>query len=102
MHRGSYLARRFAKNYTVALLARKPASFEPIVQEINDAGGKSFGFTADTSDAKSLKSAFEQLKEKMGNAKLAAAVYNVGGGLVRKPFLELSQDEIEGGWLANG
>ena len=38
----------------------------------------------------------------MGDAKLAAAVYNVGGGLVRKPFLELAQEDIEAAWAANG
>jgi NAD(P)-dependent dehydrogenase (short-subunit alcohol dehydrogenase family) len=102
MLRGSFVARRFAKNYAVALLARKASNFEPIVKEINDAGGEAIGISADTSDSKSVKAAFEQLKEKMGNAQLAAAVYNVGGGLVRKPFLELSEEDIEGGWAANG
>jgi len=49
-----------------------------------------------------VKKAFEQIKKEMGDASLAAAVYNVGGGFVRKPFLELSEDEFEAGWEANG
>jgi NAD(P)-dependent dehydrogenase (short-subunit alcohol dehydrogenase family) len=99
---GACLARRFSKNYTVALLARKSANYEPIAKEINAAGGKSIGISADTSDVSSVKSAFEQLKKEMGDAPLAVAVYNVGGGFVRKPFLELSPEEIEGGWASNG
>ncbi|KAJ9604161.1 hypothetical protein H2200_011684 [Cladophialophora chaetospira] len=98
---GSSIARRFAKNYAVALLSRKSSNFEPIVQEINDAGGKAFGINADTSDAQSIKMAFEQLKKETGG-KLAAAVYNVGGGLVKKPFLELKEEELEAAWGANG
>lgn len=32
----------------------------------------------------------------MGESTLAAAVFNVGGTLVRKPFLELTEDEFTG------
>ena len=84
------------------MLARKAANFEPIVQEINNNGGLAIGIGADTSDAASLKSAFEQLKEHMGDARLAAAVYNVGGGIVRKPFLELSEDDVNAAWASSG
>jgi hypothetical protein len=38
----------------------------------------------------------------MGDAKLAAAIYNVGGGFVRKPFLELTEKEFTDGWASNG
>ena len=99
---GSSIARRFARHYAVALLARKSANFEPIVEEINAAGGKAIGINADTSDAQSVKNAFEQLKKETRGANLAAAVYNVGGGLVRKPFLELKEEELETAWGANG
>jgi NAD(P)-dependent dehydrogenase (short-subunit alcohol dehydrogenase family) len=100
--RGASVARRFAKNYAVALLARKPENFEPLAKEINDAGGKAIGISTDATDSKSVKAAFEQLQKEMGGAPLAAAVYNVGGKFVRKPFLELTEDEFESGWEANG
>lgn len=45
---------------------------------------------------------FAKIKSAIGDAKLAAAVYNVGGKLVRKPFLELSPDEFAAGYNANG
>jgi NAD(P)-dependent dehydrogenase (short-subunit alcohol dehydrogenase family) len=49
-----------------------------------------------------VKAAFEQIKKEMGGASLAAAIYNVGGRFVRKPFLELSEEDFESGWEANG
>ncbi|KAI9809762.1 MAG: hypothetical protein M1825_000195 [Sarcosagium campestre] len=33
---------------------------------------------------------------------LAAAIFNVGGGFMRKPFLDLTGDEFEAGYEANG
>ena len=101
-HRGACVARRFAKNYAVALLARNSSNLDPVADEINAAGGKAIGIKCDTSDGKSVKAAFEQLQKEMGGAGLAAAIYNVGGRFVRKPFLELSDEEFESGWEANG
>ncbi|EXJ84598.1 7-alpha-hydroxysteroid dehydrogenase [Capronia epimyces CBS 606.96] len=99
---GASVARRFAQDYSVALLARKPANFDPVVAEINAAGGKAIGISTDCSDGKSVKAAFEQLKKEIGGGTLAAAIYNVGGRFIRKPFLELSEEEFESGWEANG
>lgn len=96
------MARRFAKNYAVALLARKSENYEPFVKAINDAGGKAIGISTDTADGKSIKSAFDQINKERGSAPLVAAIFNVGGGFVRKPFLELSPQEYESGWQANG
>lgn len=99
---GASVARRFAQKYAVALLARNPANYEPLVKEIEAAGGKAVGISTDVSDGKSVQNAFEQLKKEIGGAKVAAAVYNVGGGFVRKPFLELTDEEYEAGWKGNG
>ncbi|KIW82116.1 hypothetical protein Z517_05143 [Fonsecaea pedrosoi CBS 271.37] len=99
---GASVARRFAQHYSVALLARNRANFEPVVDEINAAGGKAIGISTDTSDGKSVKAAFEQLQKEIGSASIAAAIYNVGGRFVRKPFLELTDEEFESGWEANG
>jgi hypothetical protein len=38
----------------------------------------------------------------MGGAQLAAAVFNVGGKFIRKPFLELTEDDFMVGMEANG
>ena len=97
------MARRFAKSYPVALLARNPANYEDLVKEINSSGGKAIGISTDCSDADAVAKAFEQLKGEDGfQGNLAAAVYNVGGRFIRKSFLELTEEEFSTGWATNG
>ena len=59
---GASVARKFAQTYPVVLLARNPANYEPLVKEINGSGGKALGISADVSNEKSMKEAFEQIK----------------------------------------
>lgn len=86
----------------MALLARNPANYESIVKEINSAGGQAIGISTDTTSPESVKNAFAEIEKEFKGKKLAAAVYNVGGGFVRKPFLEMSLEEYEAGFNANG
>ena len=86
----------------MALLARKAANYEPLVQEIQADGGKAIGLSADVADPASVKNAFDSLKKEMGDAQLAAAVFNVGGAFIRKPFLDLNLEEFMAGIEANG
>lgn len=100
---GASVARRFAKSYPIALLARNPDNFNSLVDEINKSGGKAIGISTDCSDGESVKKAFEQIKGTDGfGGSCAAAVYNVGGRFIRAPFLELSQEDFETGWKTNG
>ncbi|KAL8705094.1 MAG: hypothetical protein Q9201_001777 [Fulgogasparrea decipioides] len=99
---GATVARKFGATYPVALLARNPDNYEDAVKDIKAAGGKAVGISADVSDAKSVKDAIGQAQKEFGGDKCAAAVFNVGGKFIRKPFLELSQEEFESGWEANG
>ncbi|KAI4157363.1 MAG: hypothetical protein LQ342_008336 [Letrouitia transgressa] len=99
---GATVARKFAASYPVALLARNPANYEDVVKEIQSSGGKAIGISTDVADAASVKSAFSKISSEFGDSKLAAAVYNVGGGFIRKGFLDLTQEEFESGWEANG
>lgn len=87
---GRSVALKFAKAYPVALLARNPANYEDIVKEINSAGGKAIGISTDVSDPSAVKSAFQQIEKDFAGLKLAAAIYNVGGKFIRKPFLDMS------------
>lgn len=73
-----------------------------MVNEINQAGGHAIGISTDASDGASVHNAFKVLKEQVGQGKVVAAIYNVGGRFIRKPFLELSAGEFESGWEANG
>lgn len=69
---------------------------------INTSGGIAHGFSVDTSSITTIADTFRQIKDIMGDSKLAAATYNVGGKLVRKPFLELTTEEFNAGYYANG
>ena len=86
----------------MVLLARSPGSYDPVAEEINSSGGQAFGISANVSDAASVKSAFEQISQKFPAASLAAAVFNSGGGFLRKPFLELTEEEFSTGFDSQG
>ncbi|GES63829.1 oxidoreductase, short-chain dehydrogenase/reductase family [Aspergillus terreus] len=99
---GASIARRFAKAYSVVLLARNPASFEPVVNEINTSGGQALGISTDLSDSTSVRAAFDKISKQYAGLALAAAVFNPGGGFVRKPFLELTEEEFTQGYESQG
>jgi NAD(P)-dependent dehydrogenase (short-subunit alcohol dehydrogenase family) len=94
---GRSVAIRFSEDYPIVLLARRPESYNDVVAEINKAGGKAIGITADATDETSLKSAFETIKKEFPNLKLAATIYNVrpNSRPSRKPFLELTQEDLD-------
>ncbi|KAK3344091.1 hypothetical protein B0T25DRAFT_317500 [Lasiosphaeria hispida] len=98
---GRSVALRFAKAYPVALLARKPESYNDIVAEIQKAGGQAIGISTDTADPESVKSAFEIIEKEFAEKKLAAAVYNVGAGFAVKPFLELQAEDLSASLASN-
>jgi NAD(P)-dependent dehydrogenase (short-subunit alcohol dehydrogenase family) len=87
---GRSLALKFSQAYSVALLARSPASYESIVEEINKNGGKAIGISTDVSDSASVKKAFKQIEEELGST-CSAAVFNASGGFKRAPFLETDE-----------
>lgn len=95
---GSSIARHFAKAYPVALLARNQASYEGLVQEINNSGGKATGISTDLSNEGSVKSAFETIAKTFKDAPCAAAIYNASGGFVRTPFLDTRAEDLDKGW----
>ena len=73
-----------------------------MIKEIEAAGGKAIGISTDVADGASVANAFEKIKASMKGGKLAAAVFNVGGKFIRKPFLELNEEEFMSGMEANG
>jgi NAD(P)-dependent dehydrogenase (short-subunit alcohol dehydrogenase family) len=99
---GRSVALKFAKAYPVVLLARNPANYESIVKEIKDSGGQAVGFPTDVASQSSVKDAFAQIQKEFKGKKLAAAIFNVGGSFVRRGFLELTAEEYEAGFNANG
>ncbi|KKK17266.1 hypothetical protein P175DRAFT_0508225 [Aspergillus ochraceoroseus IBT 24754] len=99
---GASIARKFAQAYSVVVLARNAANYKPLVQEINSSGGQALGISSDLSDSESVKSAFKQISQHHASSPLAAAVFNVGGGFVKKPFLELTEEEFTLGYRSQG
>ncbi|KAI1338863.1 short chain dehydrogenase [Xylariaceae sp. FL0016] len=92
---GRAAAVRFAKAYPTVLLARSSGSYENVVKEINDAGGKAVGISADAGDASSLRSAFDHIAKELPGHKLAAAIYNASGAPAPKPFVEAKPEELD-------
>ncbi|XHF98775.1 hypothetical protein AWENTII_002313 [Aspergillus wentii] len=99
---GASIAQKFSKAYSVVLLARNPANFQDVAAKINSNGGDALGISADLSDSASVRSAFDQINQKYADSPLAAAVFNSGGGFVRKPFLELTEEEFSQGFDSQG
>lgn len=84
------------------MLARNPSNYDGIVHEINSSGGQAVGISTDVSDSSSVESAFDKITQQYKDTPLAAAVFNSGGGLVRKPFLEMTEEEFGGGFKSQG
>ncbi len=100
---GRSLALKFASTYpTIYLLARSASSYDPIVDEIKKNGGNAIGIQTDVTSSSSVSSAFSQISSDAKGKNLAAAIYNVGGGFVRKPFLELTEEEFAASFQSNG
>jgi NAD(P)-dependent dehydrogenase (short-subunit alcohol dehydrogenase family) len=95
---GTWLARHFAREYPVALLARNSESYEGLVKEINNEGGKAIGISTDLSSEESVKSAFKTIAHAYDDAPCAAAIYNASGGFVRRPFLDTRVEDLDKGW----
>ncbi|KKY37347.1 putative short chain dehydrogenase [Diaporthe ampelina] len=98
---GGAVAKRFAKAYPVVLLARREESFKDLVAEINGSGGRAIGIPADATDAASVKSAFDTIKNELPGLNLAAAVYNVSAGFGIKPFLEFKLEDLDSSLKGN-
>ncbi|KAI9668101.1 MAG: hypothetical protein M1821_000921 [Bathelium mastoideum] len=99
---GAAVARKFASAYPVALLARKPENYESLVKEINSSGGKAIGISTDISNAQSVKDAISKIGKEFGDVGCAAAVFNASGAFVRKPFLDLTEEEFVTGYNVSG
>ncbi len=63
---GAALARRFAKGYTVALIARKRDYLESLAKEIEAEGGSALAVPADVASADQIKAAFEKIRSEAG------------------------------------
>jgi NADP-dependent 3-hydroxy acid dehydrogenase YdfG len=98
---GASVARHFSSSYPVVLLARNADHFKTLAEEINKSGGNAIGISTDLTDPASLKNAFERIQEEFPGVPCAAAIYNAAGGFVRKPLLEVTEEEFTHGFAVN-
>ena len=94
---GRALALRFARSYSVVLMARRAETVGPIVDEIRAAGGSALGIAADASDPAAVDDAFARIRRDLPGSRLAAAVYNANAGFAMKPFLDLELADMQAG-----
>ena len=88
------------QRYPVVLLSRNPSNYEPLVQEIEAAGGKATGISTDVTSPDSVREAFGKIKAMGAGSSAptcAAAIMNGAGSFARKPFLEQTQEDFENG-----
>ena len=67
---GAALARRFAAEYAVALVARGKDKLANFIHEINAAGGNSIAVSADMSKEHEIAGAFEQIRRELGDTEV--------------------------------
>ncbi len=96
---GAAVARRFAREgFAVGLMARGEEGLAAAREEIESAGGTAFAALTDATDAASVASAFEEIREKLGDPEVF--VYNAGafqmGGI-----LDLSPEQFDNCFRAN-
>jgi NAD(P)-dependent dehydrogenase (short-subunit alcohol dehydrogenase family) len=96
---GAAVARRFAREgLAVGLMARGEESLAAAREEVEGSGGTALTVTADATDAASVASAFNRVREELGAPEVF--VYNAGafqmGGI-----LELSPEQFDDCFRAN-
>ncbi|BCS29311.1 uncharacterized protein APUU_70881A [Aspergillus puulaauensis] len=90
---GAALARKFAKQYPVALLARSTNFARELASQIEADGGTAISYQVDISDAASVEVAFNGIRKQFGT-NCAAALFNASSRPFPKPFLWQSDDDL--------
>lgn len=93
---GASVAKKFSKQYPVALLARSTDFSNKLAEEIKAEGGTALVYKVDVSDEQSMKAAFDEIRKDLGTT-CAAAVFNASGRPFPKPFLWQSEADLKSG-----
>jgi len=92
---GAATARLFSKaGYNVALIARNADSLNKLADEIKSTGGDAGSFPIPSYSPSSIQSAFASIKSQWPASPLRVALFNAGH-FVRKPFLEITAEEVQ-------
>jgi NAD(P)-dependent dehydrogenase (short-subunit alcohol dehydrogenase family) len=77
---GAAISRRFAAGgYTVCMGRRNGEKLEPLVAEIEHAGGRAHGYTLDAREEAQVQNVFETIERDVGP--LDVVIFNVGGNV---------------------
>jgi NAD(P)-dependent dehydrogenase (short-subunit alcohol dehydrogenase family) len=92
---GAALARRFATDYAVALVARNEGKLNEFARELSAAGGTSLVVPADVSKEQAIVDAFERIRRELGDTDIL--LYNAA----MRPFgtlMETKPSTFENTW----
>ena len=95
---GAALARRFAGQYAVALVARGEDKLTALAKEIESAGGKAIPVCADVAKAADIVTAFDKIRRELGD--VDALLYNAA----MRPFgklMDTKPSTFENTWRVN-
>ena len=95
---GASLARRFAKEYAVAINARRAGSLESIASEIRASGGEVLEVPGDVGDRAAVEAAFRTVRDRLGPPDVL--LYNAGSGKWGT-VSEITPEQFEQSWRVN-
>jgi NAD(P)-dependent dehydrogenase (short-subunit alcohol dehydrogenase family) len=95
---GAALARRFAKGYRVALVARSVDYLTTLGDEIREAGGEALEGPADVGNQFEVARAFATIREKLADPEVL--LYNAGSG-VWGTIVDITPEQYEAAWRVN-
>jgi len=95
---GASLARRFAKGYRIALVARNADYLKTVANEIRAGGGDTLEAPADAGNFSAVAGAFAAIREKLGDPEVL--LYNAGSG-TWGTIIEITPEQYEGAWRVN-
>jgi NAD(P)-dependent dehydrogenase (short-subunit alcohol dehydrogenase family) len=95
---GAALARRFAKGYRVALIARSADYLRRLADEIRAGGGRALEAPADVGKPAEVTSAFATIRDKLGDT--TVLLYNAGSGTWGN-ILDITAEQYEAAWRVN-
>jgi NAD(P)-dependent dehydrogenase (short-subunit alcohol dehydrogenase family) len=95
---GAALARRFAKDYRVALVARSADYLKTLAGEIRADGGEALEAPADISNFSEVAGAFAAIREKLSDPKVL--LYNAGSG-TWGTIVDITAEQYEAAWRVN-
>jgi NAD(P)-dependent dehydrogenase (short-subunit alcohol dehydrogenase family) len=95
---GAALARRFAKAYRVALVARNRDYLKELGTEIRSSSGEALEVPADAGQLPEVAGAFSTIREKLGDPELL--LYNAGSG-TWGTIADITPEQYEAAWRVN-